>query len=174
MRCSARRRPKASLPLAAGRYRVLPGRRRRHSHTAGRRAPNTNEMTELVQSRRSSGSALALASLLAVAGAAHFVVPDSYRRIVPQLLGDPAFWVRWSGVAEIGCAALVAHPRTRRAGAYAAVAVFVAVFPANVKMALDGGISGASFPLGSAAVAWARVPLQVPLIVWSWRVARQA
>ena len=132
------------------------------------------EMTAPTQTRRSSGSALALASFLAVAGAAHFVVPESYRRIVPELLGDPAFWVRWSGVAEIGCAALVAHPKTRPAGAYAAVALLVAVFPANVKMALDGGIPGASFPLGSAAVAWARVPLQVPLIVWSWRVARQA
>ena len=174
MRCSARRRPKASLPLAA---RTLP----RAPRTTPPALPSGGvpgaehpQMTERVHSRRSSGSALALASFLAVAGAVHFVVPESYRRIVPQLLGDPAFWVRWSGVAEIGCAALVAHPRTRRAGAYAAVAVFVAVFPANVKMALDGGIPGASFPLGSAAVAWARVPLQVPLIVWSWRVARRA
>ena len=131
------------------------------------------EMTAPTETRRSSGSALALASLLAVAGATHFVVPESYRRIVPELLGDPAFWVRWSGVAEIGCAALVAHPKTRAAGAYAAVALLVAVFPANVKMALDGGIPGASFPLGSAAVAWARVPLQVPLVLWAWRVARR-
>ena len=132
------------------------------------------QMTERAHPHRSSGSALALASFLAVAGAAHFAVPESYRRIVPAVLGDPAFWVRWSGVAEIGCAALVAHPRTRRAGAYAAVVVFVTVFPANLKMALDGGIPGASFPLGSAAVAWARLPLQVPLILWSWRVARQS
>ncbi len=132
------------------------------------------EMTAPTQTRRSSGSALALASLLAVAGAAHFVVPESYRRFVPQLLGDPAFWVRWSGVAEIGCAALVAHPKSRPAGAYAAAVLLVAIFPANVKMALDGGIPGASFPLGSAAVAWARLPLQVPLIAWSWRVARRA
>jgi uncharacterized membrane protein len=71
-------------------------------------------MTAPTQTQQSSGSALALASFLAVAGAAHFVVPESYRRIVPQLLGDPAFWVRWSGVAEIGCAALVAYPRWAR------------------------------------------------------------
>lgn len=103
---------------------------------------------------------------------AHFVVPGQYQRIVPQLLGDPAFWVRWSGVAEIGCAALVAHPRTRRPGANLAVALFVVVFPANVQMALDGGIPGEPFPLGSPVVAWLRLPLQVPLIVWAWRVAR--
>jgi uncharacterized membrane protein len=114
--------------------------------------------------RRSSASALSLAGFLLVAGAAHFVVPRSYERIVPDVLGHPAFWVRWSGVAEIACAGLVAHPRTRRVGALAAAGVFIAVFPANVKMALDGGA-----PWG---LAWARLPLQVPLIVWARRVAR--
>ncbi len=126
------------------------------------------------RARRSSASSLALAAFLLLAGLAHFVVPRSYERIVPRLLGDPAFWVRWSGVAEIGCAALVAHPRTRRLGSYLAMAVFVAVFPANVQMALDGGIQGEPFPLGSPVVAWARLPLQIPVILWAWRVARSA
>ncbi len=128
-------------------------------------------MPRRLPARPSSTTALSLAGFLLVAGLAHFVVPRSYQRIVPRILGDPAFWVRWSGVAEIGCAALVAYPRTRRAGALAAAALFVAVFPANVKMALDGGVAGAPFPLGSSVVAWARLPLQVPLIVWAWRVA---
>jgi uncharacterized membrane protein len=113
----------------------------------------------------------ALAGFLLAAGVAHFVVPGQYQRIVPQVLGDPAFWVRWSGVAEIGCAALVAHPRTRGPGACLAVALFVIVFPANVQMALDGGIPGEPFPLGSPVVAWLRLPLQVPLIIWARRVA---
>ncbi len=124
--------------------------------------------------RRSSAPAFALAAFLLVAGSAHFVVPRSYQRIVPRLLADPAFWVRWSGVAEIICAGLVAFPRTRRPAAIATAGLFVAVFPANVQMALDGGLPGASFPLGSAAVAWARLPLQIPLVVWAWRVARSA
>lgn len=114
--------------------------------------------------RPSPATALSLAGFLLVAGAAHFVIPGPYRRIVPEVFGDPAFWVRWSGVAEMACAGLVAHPRTRRVGALAAAGVFVAVFPANVKMALDGGT-----PWG---LAWARLPLQVPLIVWALRVAR--
>jgi uncharacterized membrane protein len=126
------------------------------------------------QLRRRPARALSLAAFLLVAGLTHFVVPRSYARIVPRLLTDPAFWVRWSGVAEIGCAVLVALPRTRRLGAWAAVGVFAAVFPANVRMALDGGIPGAAFPLGSAAVAWARLPLQVPLVLWAFRVARSA
>ena len=106
-----------------------------------------------------------------VAGLAHFAVPRTYERIVPRLVGDPEFWVRWSGVAEIVCAGLLVGRRTRRAGALATVAVLVAVLPANVKMALDGGIPGRPFPLGSPAAAWARLPLQVPLVVWAWRVA---
>ena len=111
-------------------------------------------------------SAVSLAAFLAVAGAAHFAIPRPYRRIVPELFGDPAFWVRWSGVAEIACAGLVAHPRTRRVGALVAAGLFVAVFPANVKMALDGGVP--------AGLAWARLPLQVPLVLWAYRVARTA
>lgn len=112
---------------------------------------------------KESRRALSLAALLAVAGAAHFVVPEPYERIVPGVFGDPSFWVRWSGVAELVCAGLVAHPRTRRVGAFAAAGVFVAVFPANVKMALDGDV-----PYG---LAWARLPLQVPLVWWALRVA---
>jgi uncharacterized membrane protein len=106
---------------------------------------------------------LALAGFLLVAGLAHFVIPDPYRRIVPRVLADPAFWVRWSGVAEISCAALVAHPRTRRAGAAATAVLFVAVFPANVQMAVDT----------DAALAWVRLPLQIPLVVWAASVARR-
>ena len=112
---------------------------------------------------RPTKTALGLAAFLVVAGAAHFVIPRSYERIVPRIFGDPAFWVRWSGVAEIVCAALVAHPRTRRLGAWAAAGLFVAVFPANVQMAIDGRVPG--------GLAWARLPLQIPLLFWAWRVA---
>jgi uncharacterized membrane protein len=114
----------------------------------------------------SHARSLSLAAFLLAAGATHFVVPRSYERIVPALFGDPAFWVRWSGVAEMACAGLVAHPRTRRLGALAAAGLFVTVFPANVKMALDGGM-----PYG---LAWARLPLQVPLVWWALRVAYRA
>jgi uncharacterized membrane protein len=100
---------------------------------------------------------------MTVAGLAHFVVPRPYERIVPRVLGDPALWVRWSGVAELACAALLLDRRTRRVGALATVAVLVAVFPANVQMALDGHVH--------PVVAWGRLPLQVPLVLWAWRVA---
>jgi hypothetical protein len=39
-------------------------------------------------------------------------------------------------------------------------------------MTLDGGLSGAGFPANSAALAWLRLPLQIPLVLWAISVAR--
>ena len=64
-------------------------------------------------------------------------------------------------------AAAVAHPRTRRAGGFAAAALFAAVFPANVKMARDW----LRLPPAYRAAAYGRLPLQAPLIWWALRVA---
>ena len=114
--------------------------------------------------RRARRSRLALAGLLLVTGVLHFAVPSAYDRIVPRALGDARALVYASGVAELACAGLVAAPRTRRAGGWCAAALFVLVFPANVQMALD-----ASGP--AVALAWLRLPLQVPLVAWAVRVA---
>jgi uncharacterized membrane protein len=109
---------------------------------------------------------------MVAAGMLHFAIPRSYARIVPRALGHARSLVAVTGVAELVAGALLAVPRTRRAGAWLTFGLLVGVWPANVQMALDGGIAGAAFPLSSAAVAWARVPLQVPLMVWAWRQTR--
>ena len=109
-----------------------------------------------------------LVTLVAGSGVLHLVVPTPYRRIVPApLVPWRAELVALSGVAELACAALLLIPPTRRVGAYATALLFVAVFPANVQMALDGGVAGAGFPANSAALAWLRLPLQVPLVMWA-------
>jgi uncharacterized membrane protein len=119
-------------------------------------------------SRRRRLALAGLAILLGGSGSLHLAVPKLYRRIVPAPL---ARWrsvvVTMSGLAEIGCALLLLVPRTRRVGAYATALMFVAVFPANVQMAVDGGYPDAGFPANNAAVAWLRLPLQVPLIWWA-------
>jgi uncharacterized membrane protein len=115
--------------------------------------------------------ATALATLLIVTGVAHLVAPGPFDAIVPRCLpGAPRFWTLASGVAELGVAAAVAVPRTRRLGAAAAAALFVAVFPANVTMARDW--SDRSLP--ARAVAYGRLPLQVPLVVWALAVRRSS
>ncbi|HVE93812.1 MAG TPA: hypothetical protein VNB24_02745 [Acidimicrobiales bacterium] len=131
-------------------------------------------MTPTPATRRSNVAAFGLSALMLAAGVAHFVVPDRYAAIVPESLGSARAWVYGSGVAELVGAALVAHPRTRRVGGWFVAVLLVAVFPANVKMALDGGAPGESGMLGNATAAWLRLPLQVPLVLWALHVARVA
>lgn len=115
--------------------------------------------------------ALALAVLLAGAGALHLLRPITFDGMVPQALpGAARTWNYVSGVAELGVAATVAHPRTRRVGGWLAAGLFVAVFPANVSMAI--GSTGGSTAV--QVVSWARLPLQVPLVLWGLWVARRA
>ncbi|MBJ7610259.1 MAG: hypothetical protein JF887_12630 [Candidatus Dormibacteraeota bacterium] len=109
-----------------------------------------------------------LSVLIGGSGLLHLLMPAPYRRIVPAPLSSwRAEVVIVSGLAEIVCACLLLLPRTRRLGAIATVVLLVAVFPANLQMALDGGYSDAGFPANSAAAAWLRLPLQLPLILWA-------
>ncbi len=124
--------------------------------------------------QRSDVSRYALALVMAGAGISHFVVPTYYERIIPRALGNERLLVEASGVVELGCAALLANRRTAKLGGWASVALLVAVFPANVQMALDGGVADASFPANSAAASWARLPLQIPLIWWAATIARSS
>jgi len=115
-------------------------------------------------------SAGLLAGVLGTAGVLHFARPRPFDSIVPRALPGPArAWTYASGVAELGCAAAVAHPRTRRAGGALTAALFIAVFPANVRMALDWRRK----PLAHRVIAWGRLPLQVPLVRWALRVRRE-
>lgn len=113
-------------------------------------------------------SAKVLAGFLATAGVAHFVVPTFFDAIVPHALPNPRCWTYASGVAELAVAGAVAKPSTRRLGATAAAALFVAVFPANIQAAVDAA------PGVERAVTWLRLPLQVPLVAWALRVRGRA
>jgi uncharacterized membrane protein len=123
---------------------------------------------------RNEVTAAGLVAVLAGAGITHFTTPGFYEPIVPRRLGSPRPWVLGSGVVELAAAGMVALPRTRKLGALLAAATFVGVFPANVKAALDGGMAHLEPPMSSPAVAWLRLPLQAPLVMWALRVARTA
>ncbi|MCB1029225.1 MAG: hypothetical protein KDB24_15855 [Microthrixaceae bacterium] len=117
--------------------------------------------------------ALGLSALLGFAGVAHFVRPEFFDAIVPEWMpGEPRTTTYVSGAVELTAAALVAVPRTRRFGGWFAAATFLGVLPANVQAALDGGMDGLEPPFDSPAVAWARLPLQLPLIAWAVAIAR--
>ena len=103
-----------------------------------------------------------LVGMLIGAGILHFVLPKFYERLIPSQLGNTRAWVYGSGVAEMVCGAMVANPRTRRAGAWAALGLLIGVYPGNIKMAVDAGMPHDVESWG----AWLRLPLQLPL--WRW------
>lgn len=106
-----------------------------------------------------------------LAGINHFVSPSFYVQIMPP-------WVPWhvpmvivSGVAEIVLGVAVLIPKTRRLAAWGLVALLIAVFPANLHMALnevriDGELAAPAWAL------WLRLPLQGVLIAWAWWYTR--
>ncbi|MGI8691074.1 MAG: DoxX family protein [Thermomicrobiales bacterium] len=122
--------------------------------------------------RPSHLSLLGLCLLVGGSGVLHFIAPGPYRRIVPvPLRAHAAAVVATSGICELVCAALLAIPRTRRLGATATAGLFVAVFPANIQMAFDS--LHADTPVAVAIVAWLRLPLQIPLVLWALRFRRR-
>lgn len=118
-------------------------------------------------------SRLCLAALVVGSGVGHLVEPGFYERIVPRPLGHARFYVQASGVAEIVGGLLLAVPRTRRLGGWMVAVLLVAVFPANVQMALDGGLAGSRSIFATPLAAWLRLPFQVPLVWWAVREGRR-
>ncbi len=124
---------------------------------------------------RPSGSVIALVAILGGAGVAHFAKPEFFDQVVPKWMpGSARMTTYLSGLVEIASAVLIANPRTRRLGGLVALATFIGVYPANVQAALDGGMKGVKPPFDSAAAAWVRLPLQLPMFWLAWKVARSS
>jgi uncharacterized membrane protein len=109
----------------------------------------------------------ALVLLFVAAGVWHFRHPETYLRFMPPALPAPLALVYLSGLFEILGGLGLLPARTRRWAGYGLLALLVAVFPANVYLLQiheQLGIPG--------WLAWGRLPLQLPLLWWTWRVAR--
>jgi uncharacterized membrane protein len=104
-----------------------------------------------------------------LAGALHFVIPRQYEAIMPPSLPAPRALVYASGVAEIAGGVGVMHPRTRRLASLWSIATLVAVFPANVHMA----VHPERYPVPGGRVALLlRLPLQALAIAWAAAAGR--
>jgi uncharacterized membrane protein len=111
-----------------------------------------------------------LAFFLLGAGISHFVNPEFFDAIVPPALpGSERLATYLSGVAEIAVGVGVIVQRTRRMALWAAAALFIAVYPANLYMAWDWR----DRELSERLVAYGRLPLQIPLIWWTVVMARR-
>jgi uncharacterized membrane protein len=120
-------------------------------------------------------SRLGLAAFFTLAGAMHFLRPRFYEAIVPPALqARKQEVVAVSGVAEIAGAAMVLHPASRRLGRWWLLALLVAVFPANVHMAVHPEqVRGLDLRKIPRWALWARLPLQPLAMVWVWRATRR-
>lgn len=115
--------------------------------------------------RRAVTRAIVAAAMVGI-GVMHFVRPEPFVKIVPAWLPAPLALVYVSGVFEIlgGLGLLV--KRTRRLAGLGLIALYVAVFPANINMAVnDIQPTNAVIP---RAAQWARLPFQVLFIAVAW------
>ena len=103
--------------------------------------------------------------LFLAAGALHFKNPAMYEAIVPPFLPKARELVFISGFFEMLGGLGVILPLTRKPAGWGLIALLLAIFPANVYMALDREKFGSLAP---AALLYGRLPLQFLLIYWVW------
>jgi uncharacterized membrane protein len=120
-----------------------------------------------------SRSRKTLAGFFAFAGAMHFVIPRSYEAMMPPAVPRHREAVVVSGLAEIAGAAAVLPRRTRRFARWWLLGLLLAVFPANVHMAVNPEqVRGLDLRRIPRWALWARLPLQPLAMVWVWRASR--
>jgi uncharacterized membrane protein len=105
-----------------------------------------------------------------LAGLNHFLNPAIYLQMMPPYLPWHAELVAISGVLEILGGVGVLVPRTRRLAAWGLIALLIAVFPANLYLALNEVPFGNSVPPRWAM--WLRLPFQLLFIAWAYWYAR--
>jgi uncharacterized membrane protein len=102
------------------------------------------------------------------AGSGHFLKPEFYVQIVPPGFPAPRLLVIVSGICEIAGGIGLLLPSVRKLAGWGLIALLIAVFPANIYMALH------SERFGFAPwLLWARLPLQLVFGVWIWFVSFQ-
>ncbi|HMQ32446.1 MAG TPA: hypothetical protein PKD53_17070 [Chloroflexaceae bacterium] len=105
-----------------------------------------------------------LGMLFVLAGLNHFRQPGFYGRMMPDYLPAHEELVAASGYAEIALGVLAFFPRLRGLTRWGLIALLVAVFPANLHMALHPE----RYPRLPPILLWLRLPLQPALMAWVW------
>jgi uncharacterized membrane protein len=97
----------------------------------------------------------------------HFLQPGAYLPMMPPYLPWHVALIYLSGLAEVLVGIGVLIPGTRRLAAWGAILLLIAIFPANVHIAIyDVPVFGAAE--GAGIFNWIRLPFQGVLIFWAW------
>jgi len=108
-----------------------------------------------------------MAAFYVLAGLMHFRRPDYYMPMMPPYLPWHAALIFLSGAAEVVLGAALLVPSLRRSAAWGIILLLIAIFPANVHIALHNvPVFGAA--AGAGIWNWVRLPLQAVLILWAW------
>lgn len=125
-----------------------------------------------------------LAGLMVVAGINHFLNPGFYVRIMPAALPLHLEIVYLTGLLEVALglgllvpassmfssatSATISRSGVSRLSAWGLIALLIAIFPANINMALNPELAPGVAPI----LLWLRLPLQGVLIAWAWVYTR--
>ena len=114
-----------------------------------------------------------LSAAFVIGGFNHLINPEFYLAIMPPGLPNPEWLNLVSGLAEIVLGVFVLEPRVRVLAAWGLIALLIAVFPANVYVAVENiGLPTGEPGTGNAVVNWVRLPFQGVFIVWAWWYTR--
>ena len=108
------------------------------------------------------------AAFFVIAGITHFTNREFFISIVPPYLPWPTMLVYVSGVAEIVLGVLLLVPSTMRIAAWGQIALLIAVFPANIHMAMNPQL----YPGTPYAALLLRLPVQGILIAVAYWFTR--
>lgn len=107
-----------------------------------------------------------LSLFIIIAGTLHFIKPEPFVKIVPDYLPYHLELVYISGFFEILFGIGLLIPSRSRAAAWGLILLFIAVFPANINMAVNNiPIQGVPH---NQILYWLRLPFQAVLIAWAW------
>ena len=108
---------------------------------------------------------IVFALIFIAAGIGHFLNPGLFIKIMPSPIPYKPEIVAISGILEIVFGTMLLSPITSSLGAWGLMALLVAVFPANINLALNPGLTP-GFP---GWLHWLRLPLQPVLIWWAYQ-----
>ncbi|HEX8736928.1 MAG TPA: DoxX family membrane protein [Pyrinomonadaceae bacterium] len=117
-----------------------------------------------------SNARVATGMVFIFTGATHFLMTDKYLEMMPPFIPAPLLMVYVSGFFEILGGLGLIVPLTKRLAGFGLIALLIAVFPANIYVALNNVQLGGF--MSESIYQWLRLPLQFVLIGWIFRLIK--